>query len=208
MTFLEFKEHYKYITRGDILPPDDKELKFFMAKAVKDIHRATTPLEKIEIDFLNFKKDYEIDDNYFVREFKLPNSDDDEIDFFDKMLIEALIYHIARARSKDERVRMAYDTAYKRALMEYELVSFDDECYDIKLALIKNGYQKPYTIKHDKNATIVWDSDFLKHLRLFLSGTSQIMPCYKNFINEFKNYQNDKKSERRDFKELDKLIKE
>ncbi|MDL0088489.1 hypothetical protein [Campylobacter gastrosuis] len=193
MTFLEFKEQYKILTRGDVMIAGDDELKLLMALAAKDIHRAVTPLEKIELDYLNLKKDFDIDDKYFVREFLTPKNDNDEIDFIDEMLLMALVYHIAKQRARGDELKNNYEMAYKRALMEYEFNNFSDESYNLEMALGRRGWLKPYVINDSLEPYYEWDEKFIANLDFYMANVSRIKNLnYRKFIYLFIDYQNNK----------------
>lgn len=132
MKFKEFKDRYKIATRNAAKMADNDEFKLLLAETAADIHRAVTPLEKMEIDDRNFKIDYYVDNKYFVRKFEAPESDESEIDFLDEMLLRALVYGVAVKRCKDE---YKYTKAYNKAITEYELNNFDERSYDLEHAL-------------------------------------------------------------------------
>ncbi|AQW87104.1 hypothetical protein CPIN18021_0257 [Campylobacter pinnipediorum subsp. caledonicus] len=210
MTLSAFKRQYEIITRGDVKIPDDNEFFMLMEKSALEITRATTPLELIEIDHRHFEVDYYIDKKYFVRKFKLPKNDNDEIDFLDKMLLNALCALIARDRAKEDKFYYKYDRLYKSAMCEYNLNNFDERSYNTEEALKAQGWLKPYDINYAIDSFYVWDSDFIQKLDYWMANVYTIKNLsYRKFIYLFIDYQNQKiDPDREDLRELDKLMKD
>ncbi|MFL1707065.1 hypothetical protein ACHJH3_08685 [Campylobacter sp. MOP7] len=209
MKLKEFKTQLQIYTRGDIKAPEFDELKILMSEAAADIHRAITPLEKIEIDIKNIERDYFIDDRYFVRKFKEPENEEDEVDFLDKMLIKALMCGVAFKRSIDEKQRVKYKRSYMSALTKYELNNFDDRSYDLEASLRVKGWMKPYVINSALDNYYEWDVVFIKNLDYYMANIPKTrdLSCEK-FIRLFFDYQNKKiDPDREDLRELDRLMK-
>lgn len=210
MKLAAFKEQLQIYTRGDIKTPGFDELKVLMDEAAAEIHRAVTPLEKIEIDSRDFEVDYHINDKYFVRKFKSIEDDEEcEIDFLDEMLIKALIYGIALKRCYDERRFAKYHRAYLKALTTYETNNFDERSYDMDAALAVKGWAKPYDVNYALDTNYIWDEDFINKLNFWMANLHTVKNLsYRKFVYLFVDFQNGKiDSNRRDLKELDLIMK-
>lgn len=209
MKLKEFKAQLQIYTRGDIKAPEADELKMLMSEVAADIHRAITPLEKIEIDIKNFEVDYYINNVYFVRKFKEPSGDEDKIDFLDKMLLKALIYGVAAKRCYDEKMSYKYRRLYLKALTDYEINNFDERSYDLEASLIARGWMKPYTINYSLDSNYIWDKDFISSLDFYIANIQKTKDLsYRKFVQLFIDYQNKKiPFDREDLKELDKIMK-
>lgn len=207
MKFKEFKDRYKIATRNSVAVAGDDEFKLLLAETAADIHRAVTPLEKMEIDDRNFKVDYYVDNKYFVRKFQAPENDESEIDFLDEMLLRALVYGVAVKRCIDEKNEYKYTKEYNKAITEYELNNFDERSYDLEHALVARGWIKPYEL----NAAIdeyIWDETFLSKLDFWLANVPTLKNIsYRKFIYRFIDFQNGKISDRKDLIALDKVMK-
>lgn len=209
MKLREFQNRLAIFTRGDIKAPELSELKILMSEAAVDIHRAITPLEKIEIDIKNLKADYFINDRYFVRKFKEPSGEEDEVDFLDEMLIEALMCKVAFKRCFDDKQRAKYKRSYLSALTKYELNNFDDRSFDLESSLRAKGWMKPYVINSALDNYYEWDVVFIKNLDYYMANIPKTrdLSCEK-FIRLFFDYQNKKIDlGREDLRELDRLMK-
>lgn len=207
MTFAEFKNRFNIATRGDIKICDDEDFKVLISETAADIHRAVTPLEKVEIDDRNFVVDYYLDENYFVRKFVDVADDDSHIDFLDEMLLKALIYGIAVKWCSNEML-FKFDSLYKKAICEYELNNFDERSFDIEHALAARGWLKPYVMS-EKLDQYVWNEYFLSKLEFWLANVPTLKHIsYRKFIYDFIDFQNGKaKVQRKDMVELDRVMK-
>ncbi|WP_172201072.1 hypothetical protein [Campylobacter sp. RM16188] len=204
-----FKEQLQIFTRGDIKLPGFDELKMLMDDVAADIHRAVTPLEKIELDTLDFEVDYHINDKYFVRKFKsIEDNDEFNIDFVDEMLINALINGIALKRCYDEKKFAKYNRAYLKALSVYEINNFDERSYEMDSALAAKGWLKPYDINYALDTRYVWDEEFINKLDFWMANIHTAKNLsYRKFVYLFIDFQNGKADSRRDLRELDRLMK-
>ncbi|WP_298953949.1 hypothetical protein [uncultured Campylobacter sp.] len=207
MTFSNFKERLQIATRPDVLAPSDEEIKTLMGEAALEICKAITPLEMIEIDHRSFEVAYHLEGDYFVRKFKLPAKDSDEIDFKDDSLISALLYGIAAKHGRDDFFQK-YRSFYQRSLCEYELNNFDENTPDLTAALVRSGYLKPYSVNYAMSSTYRFVPEFLEKLDFWLADIARARNLsWRNFIYDFIKYQN-KQIDRADLAALDKIMKE
>ncbi|QCD52507.1 hypothetical protein [Campylobacter sp. RM16192] len=210
MKLAEFRDKLTLYTRGDINPPDFSELSELASEVAREIHIAVTPLEKIEIDTKHFEADYFIDDKYFVRKFKdLEDNNNFEIDFFDQMLIRALLCGIALKRCIDTNRYKKYIKDYNKALINYELNNFDERSYDLDSSLRAKGWAKPYDINSAIDNYYVWDEGFISNLDYYMANIPKTRDLsYAKFIKLFFDYQNKLITpDREDLRELDRYMK-
>ncbi len=208
MTFLNFKERLQIATRPDVLAPSGEEIKTLMGEAALEICKAITPLEMIEIDHRSFEVAYHLEGDYFVRKFKLPAKDSDEIDFKDDSLISALLYGIAAKRGREDFYQK-YRSFYQRSLCEYELNNFDENTPDLPIALARSGYLKPYSVKYALDEKYTFEESFINKLDFWLANVALTRNLsWRNFIYDFIAFQNGKKEGRADLAALDKFMKE
>ena len=225
MRLAAFKEKLQIYTRGDIKTPRFDELETLMDEVAANIYRAVTPLEKIELDTLDFEVDYHLNDKYFVRKFKTITDDDEcEIDFLDEMLLKALVYGVALKRCYDEKRASKYKREYLKALTEYELNNFDERSYDIDAALSAKGWAKPYDVNYALDTRYVWDEEFINKLDFWMANLHTVKDLsYRKFVYLFVDFQNQRSDDaggvseqggengkadsRRDLKELDVIMK-
>lgn len=207
MTFSNFKERLQIVTRIDVLSPKDDEIRMLMSETALEICKSITPLEMIEIDHRSFEVAYHLGNDYFVRKFKLPVKDSDEIDFKDDSLLNALLYGIVAKRGRDEYYQK-YRSLYQRSLCEYELGNFDENTPDLTAALARSGYLKPYSVNYAMSSTYRFVPEFLSKLDFWLADIARARNLsWRNFIYDFIKFQN-KQLDRADLAALDKIMKE
>lgn len=204
MTYAEFKERVLAEIWHDTAL-NDTLLKAALKGAAADLLNNYDILDHIESDRASAQVFRDIDEVYFVRPFNMPVNDGDIIDFENEAVLGSLVASVVARKNADER--SYFKARAKSLIMDYELNTFDVKSPNVKTALSRFGYARPYIVTYELDEPhYKWDERFIASLENYLANVSGIRNLsYEKFIKLFIDYQ-DGKNDRADMAALDLLI--